>query len=468
MMKLPDFILSCTASQHRELHEHLFPQEGHEAVAIVFCGQRPGEDRHKLLAREIHLVPFEQCSEKSPLRIKWSTGMLPPLLERAEKKGWAVVKIHSHPNRFPTFSELDDAADKDLFPSIHGWIDGNTPHASLIMFPDGRMIGRHVDSVGNFHPLHAIHVVGDDLSLWFSDNACSIPEFGKRVAQTFGEGTLNKLRKLKVAVVGCSGTGSLVIEQLARNCIGALVLIDPDFVEEKNLNRIPNTTMQDAAEKRAKVNVLANAIANMGLGTNVHAIHGDLYDPSTILAIAGCDVVFGCMDTIEGRHILNRLASFYLLPYFDLGVKLVADTKGNVDEVSGAVHYLQPGGSSLRSRRVYTDERLRAESLFRTDPDSYHARRKEGYIQNVHEEKPAVISVNMLVAAMAVNDFLARINPFRADPNADYAIQRFSLVNGLMYNESDGEPCDALSRHIGRGDVTPLLDMPMFDCGGKP
>jgi hypothetical protein len=106
---------------------------------------------------------------------------------------------------------------------------------------------------------------------------------------------------------------------------------------------------------------------------------------------------------------------------------------------------------------------LRADSLRRTDPESYEALRKEGYIQNANEEKPAVISVNMMVAALAVNDLLARIHPFRVMPNGEYAIQRFSLVSGFFHHEEDSLPCPALSKHSGRGDVTPLLDLPLLD-----
>ena len=63
--------------------------------------------------------------------------------------------------------------------------------------------------------------------------------FTLRHAQAFGTGTTALLRNLSVAIVGCSGTGSIVAEQLARLGAGRLVLVDPDRVEEKNLNRIP-------------------------------------------------------------------------------------------------------------------------------------------------------------------------------------------------------------------------------------
>ncbi len=69
---------------------------------------------------------------------------------------------------------------------------------------------------------------------------------------------------MKIAVVGCSGTGSIVIEQLARLGVGELVIVDPDKVEKKNLNRILNTTLSDAEKKKYKVDVLKSAIASFG------------------------------------------------------------------------------------------------------------------------------------------------------------------------------------------------------------
>ena len=464
----PEVVLALTKNQHDTLHDHLFPGDGCEAVAIALCGRRNGEKRHKLLVREIHPVPYEQCSERSQLRLTWSTETLVPLIKKAKQKGWSILKVHSHLDNDTSFSLLDDDADRDLFPSVYGWMDNELPHISVIMRPTGYMFGRVVTSRGDFTPLSAVNLVGDDLMFWRTGKEqILVPEFGTRVAQTFGEGTYDLLRSIKAGVIGCSGTGGLMVEQLARNGIGKLLLVDPDVVEEKNLNRIPNTTQQDAINRTAKVSVLSKSIEKMGLGTEVMALQKNLIDPETVLAVADCDIVFGCLDTVEGRHVLNRLASFYTIPYIDMGVRLIADGNGNVDEVCGNVHYLKPDGSSLLSRELYTEEELRAESLFRTNPKEYEARRKDGYIKNVTEEKPAVISVNMTVAALAMNEFLARIHPFRVKPNADYAIQRFSLAKGFFHNDLDGHPCAALSKHVGRGDVDPLLDFPSLHIEPK-
>ena len=83
-----------------------------------------------------------------------------------------------------------------------------------------------------------------------------------------------------------------------------------------------------------------------------------------------------------------------------------------------------------------------------------------GYIRGVQEDRPAVISVNMQLASMAVNEFLARLHPYRYDPNEDFAVVRTSLIQAVIYYEKDGEPSRALARYVGRGDLRPLLDMP--------
>ena len=449
--------LTLTGWQHAELQDHLFPGDGCEAVAFALCGHRRGPQRHRLLVRELVQVPHHICSVRTPTRVTWPTHVLPPLLARAERYGLALIKVHGH--RLPSpFSRVDDRADRELFPSVHAWTD-TAPHGSAIMFGDGRMIARLVDARGRFHALDAVNVVGDDLSFWSAASpAAAVPEFGRRIAQTFGAGTYDRLRRLRIGIVGCSGTGSPLIEQLARNCVGELVLVDPDRVEEKNLNRILNATMQDARHGRLKVDVAARAIRSMGLGTRIETHPRSLFDADTVRAIANCDIVFGCMDSIDGRHLLNKLATFYLVPYFDLGVKLEADGQGGVDQVCGTVHYLQPGGSSLLSRHVYTMHQVRAAGLQRTDPAAYRSLLDDGYIRGVAEDRPAVVQLNSLLASLAVNEFLARLHPYRLDPNAEYAVHRLSLSHGIYEHEDDGKPCPVLARHVGRGDVSPLLD----------
>jgi hypothetical protein len=342
---------------------------------------------------------------------------------------------------------------------VTGFLGDNQPHASLIMFPDGELMGRVLGEGGAvLADIASILVAGDDMRLWDHSRCATTDGFMLRHAQAFGSGTTSLLRSLSVAVIGCSGTGSIVIEQLARLGIGRLVLVDPDAVEEKNLNRILNSSKEDAFLHRPKVQVIASAIARMGLGQEVVPMVSNLINRDAVRAVAECDVVFGCMDGVEGRHLLNRLATFYNLPYFDVGVRLDADGNGGIERIAGAIHYLQPGRSSLLSRGVYTMGRVDAEELRRIDPDLYRRQVNEGYLRGVEEDRPAVISVNMFFASMMVNEFLARLHPHRNQANAGYAYVGANLSEMQFYPEQEGTPCPLLQRPVGRGDVEPLLE----------
>ena len=455
------FGLRMTAAQHAELQGHLLPGDGNEAVAVALCGRGGGGSREWFVVRKIVCIPYNACPVRTPDRVTWSTELMVPLLDEAARRNFAVLKIHSHPGGYPQFSHIDDASDLELFEAIDGHVDSGLPHVSAVMEPGGLIFGRAVHTDGAFEPLEIVSVVGDDLHFWYQEQPHNeLPEFTRRHAQMFGKGTTEKLRRLRVAVIGCSGTGSPVVEQLARLGVGSLVLLDPDIVEEKNLNRIYGATLDDAQHARPKVEVLARSVKAMGLGTTVHPIQKTLFHADVVKLIAGCDAVFGCMDSVEGRHVLNRLATFYSLPYFDLGVKLEADGTGNVDYVGGVVHFLQPGRSSLLSRGVYTLENVHAEGLLRTDPAAYAERLKAKYITGVQEDRPAVVSVNTLIAALAVNEFLARVHPYRDDLNSEFAVHRLILSRGEFYREPEGEICTELSSHVGRGDMVPPLNMP--------
>ncbi|MBK1616813.1 hypothetical protein CKO44_25625, partial [Rubrivivax gelatinosus] len=192
--------LTMTEEQHASLLEHLFPDDGCEAVAIAICGRAAGETKHRLLVRRLELVPYSICSERRPDRVTWPTQVLVPLLAEAAKRNWAIVKIHGH-RGFDRFSQIDDASDLALFPSLYAWTDSAAPHASVIVMDDGRVFGRVVHEDGRFEDLTAVSVVGDDIRIYRRATEAPVPEYARRVAQTFGAGTFERLRRLKVGVV---------------------------------------------------------------------------------------------------------------------------------------------------------------------------------------------------------------------------------------------------------------------------
>lgn len=451
-------ILRLTKNQQTKLLEHLFPGDGNEAVALVLCGRLNQESRHVLCGHSVHLIEHDQCKERTPLSVTWPTELGRALFERAAEKNMAVLKIHSHPEGYASFSEQDDRSDSELFRSLHNWTDDGMPHASAVMLPDGEMFGRFVGRDGNFVTISKISVVGDDVEIFTKKDGIPVSETQLRTSQTFGARTTSLLSQLRIGVVGCSGTGSWVIEQLARLGVGQLVLADPDLVEAKNLNRIVNSRKVDAEKQRSKVEALKDVLIQHGTGSVILPLPFSSLEDDTARKLAECDILFGCMDSAEGRDRLNRIAAFYLIPYIDLGVRLDADGQGGITHVCGNVNFLLPDGSSLLSRKCYTAEALRVEALRRTNPDQYKRELDDGYIKGAKVESPAVISVNGFCATMAVNELLARLHRFRGEDNAGQRRQQFDLKNSFWVQLDDTEPCPLLSKYAGRGDMIPFLN----------
>jgi hypothetical protein len=453
---------AMTGAQHARLKAHLFPGDGKEAAAIVLCGRRAGRHRHRLVTRELHLVPYEICTRRAHDGISWPVEWMDDLLNRAATEGWSVVKIHSHPVEYRRFSEADDRSDVPLFAGIHAVVNRPISHGSVVMLDDGSMFGRTVGPAGEFEPLEYIAVGGDDINIWRSSPPAvsgrtmevgrQTPAFGHRMTAEFG--------CLAAAVIGCSGTGSIVIEQLARLGFGRLILVDPEIVERKNLNRIVNAGWNDADQATSKVAVAMRAIAAMGLGSEVEGYASNLIARPIVEAVAEADVLFGCVDSAEARDVLNRISTHYLIPYIDIGVQIGALPDGTIDRVDGVVHYIQPGGSSLLSREAYRVSQVSAEGLKRRNPSLYAERLREKYIDGAQEEAPAVISVNMTMAAMAVNECLARLYRTRNSTNRDFAIGRINLAEMEIDTVPEGIPCPVFIQAVGAGDASPPLGLP--------
>jgi hypothetical protein len=310
--------------------------------------------------------------------------------------------------------------------------------------------------------LDSILVAGPDIKIWLGtkNNKVEDSEISLRFEQSFGSKTLHILSSLKIGVVGVSGTGSSVAEMLYRLGVKELVLVDDDRMEEKNLGRIYNSSLQDAQEQRLKVDVIGDAFSRNGLPTKIKKIVAITHNPDVVHQLAQCDIIFGCMDTHSGRNLLNKICTFYSIPYFDLGVRLEADGRGGVKTVCGAVHYLQPDGSSLVSRKAVNLEIASAEDMKRVYPEQYKELQKEKYIKGVQEEKPAVITINTLIASLALNDFLARLHPYRNNPNSEFDIIFINLCEPEILPVQGGLPDESLARFVGLGDIQPLLGMP--------
>jgi len=86
-----------------------------------------------------------------------------------------------------------------------------------------------------------------------------LPARYRRNRETVSTADQLRLRRSRVAVIGCGGLGGYLVEQLARLGVGRLAVIDPDVFEEHNLNR--QLLSSPAALGRPKVEVAAERVA---------------------------------------------------------------------------------------------------------------------------------------------------------------------------------------------------------------
>ena len=451
--------LAMTKQTHDLAYRYLFPGDGMEAAGVFICNQGSGRYHQRLVVKDFICRPYE-LSNRSVDGINWpfAAHFEPDAITEIDRLGQSIITVHSHPGGGNRFSDIDDENDRELFLSVNSWFDDDRVNGASIMLPDGSIIARSVGGNGYFQDFRSVSVVGDNISFFYKIVDKSTRDYEEKLSQTFGRGTLDKLRAMKIGVVGCSGTGSIIIELLVRNCVGEIVVVDNDVLEEKNLNRIVNGTMMDAKIGRTKVDVVRDAIKRTGLETKID-VHDALTDSADVVSsLVDCDVLFGCVDSAFGRYHLECMASAYLIPYFDVGVHIDANGRGEVSAADAVSHYVHPDGRDLWSRGAYNMDQVNAENWQRTDPNYYLEQRIAGYLAGVGEEQPAVMSVNMQAACMAFNDFIARLHNFRLDRNCEFATQRFRLVHGCYeYETDDGAPHILFERFRGTGDSSPLV-----------
>jgi hypothetical protein len=424
-----------------------------EAAALLLCA-RVDLRRTKLIVRDVLPVPHEACARRTRDALSWPGEYVEMAIDRAEADGLTVIAVHSHPGGIFAFSAQDDASDRILMPALfHGT---GTDAGSAVMVPDGRICARMYDARGTQRPIGLVLCGGDDIHLWWAGEEGATPV-------AFTSGMTDWLGRLSACVIGVSGTGSIVAEQLARLGFGTIIVIDFDKVEGRNLNRILNSTIADAESGALKVKMFARAIRRYRADCQVVPVAQSIATREAVLAACEADLLFSCVDTAEGRHLADRLAAYFAIPLFDVGVAIPTRAAGNgraIAEVCGRIDYVQPGGATLADRGVYTPALLEAEYLAKAAPEAHRQRVAEGYLRGMPEQAPAVIALNMRAASACVMELIARAFPFRHSPNGQYARTTFMLADGDEEHACEESFVRSGSLVVGTGLQEPLLGLP--------
>ncbi len=460
------FSITCLDEHDAALRHALFERPGIEGAAyVLFREARIASDpwdrisHRKLLAR--HVMPIEPVSADGT-HVTWDTRSYVALLQLSQKEELVLGIAHSHPAGFNGFSEQDDANEVELLRTACNRNGKATKLVSMLFLSDGSIRARvwqypkHATEVG------AVSVLGDRFTR-FARTSTSAPRVFDRQILAFGPEAVSSLKGLRVGVIGAGGTGSATAPLLARAGVGQLLIVDDDIIDVTNLNRLHGATQADADIMMPKADMVGREISRMGIGARVVVIKGWVNAPQIRDALKACDVIFCCTDDHAGRVFLNRLAYFYLIPVFDMGLAMsVAKEAGRgMADISARVTTLIAPEPCLLCRGAIDLEVAREEDLRRQNPAEYERRKREAYVRGGGNPNPAVVTFTTETACMAVNELLNRLVQYRRKGMGSEVRRRF-LFNEDRATSARAKPSCSVcgsAENWGIGDIEPFLDL---------
>ena len=121
-----------------------------------------------------------------------------------------------------------------------------------------------------------------------------------------------KLAHSRILIVGCGALGTYAAEQLARTGVNHLLLIDPDKVEESNLQRQTLFTQKDIG--LAKVEAAQRRLKEINPELHLQK-RQENFDSALFEDLGPLDLVLDCTDNFLVRQLINRFCFYHKLPF---------------------------------------------------------------------------------------------------------------------------------------------------------
>jgi len=122
-----------------------------------------------------------------------------------------------------------------------------------------------------------------------------------------------RLLQSTVAVVGAGGLGSTIIELLARQGIGRLIIIDNDRFAEQNLNRQLMSTEKNLGDYKATV--AAKRVKDINSAVTVTTFLKKLTKENAHRLLADAKVVADGLDNLPSRFAVEKACRDLGIPY---------------------------------------------------------------------------------------------------------------------------------------------------------
>lgn len=161
-----------------------------------------------------------------------------------------------------------------------------------------------------------------------------------------------------IGIIGLGGGGSHIIQQLAHIGFTKLVIYDDDVVEETNLNRLIGAKSMDVLAETPKLHIAKMMILGLLPHASIEA-YGCAWQEKPE-PLRKCHIIFGAVDTFQGRSEIEAFARRYMINYIDIGMDVHEGTDKPL--MTGQVILSMPGFPCMRCLGFLTEERLAQEA----------------------------------------------------------------------------------------------------------
>jgi molybdopterin/thiamine biosynthesis adenylyltransferase len=219
-----------------------------------------------------------------------------------------------------------------------------------------------------------------------------------------------KLEGQRIAIVGVGGTGSYVLDLVAKTRVAEIRLFDGDVFHPHNAFRSPGAwSLAELEQKKSKVDNLVDIYSKLRRKGLVK--HAEPLDAGNIHLLEGVNFVFLCLDAGKPKRVIVDWLVANGIPFIDVGLGITRGPNG----LQGIVQVV----TSTAQKRDHIDRRM----SFGDGGDE----------ENEYETNIQIAELNALNAALAVIRW-KRMLGFYRDAGGEH-FSSYQIATGELCNE---------------------------------
>ncbi len=226
-----------------------------------------------------------------------------------------------------------------------------------------------------------------------------------------GIGALNeRLSNQKIAIVGLGGTGSYVLDLVAKTCVQEIHLFDGDVFSQHNAFRSPGAaSIEELQAKPLKVAYMAEIYGKMRRGILAHEVFAD----GETAELREMGFVFLCLDRGSAKKVIIKSLVQWGIPFVDVGMGILRVQDG-LTGLMRVTCFVPGTDTAVLGRIDYSDSEM---------------------LENEYSTNIQIVELNALNAALAVMQWKKLYKIYRDSSRTNS--YSYSIAANEMANDNE-------------------------------